>query len=69
LRFELFEDITAETIAKRWVFKGAMARGETSAWIAPPGGLKSALMAEASICAASGADWHGHRNKGAVGVV
>lgn len=67
--FQLFDDIAATAVAKRWIFKGVMARGETSAWIAPPGGMKSALMAEASICAAGGVDWHGKRNKGAAGVV
>ena len=61
--------ITIDVIGKRWLFKGIMARGETSAWIAPPGGLKSALMAEATICAANGTDWHGRRNKGVAGVV
>jgi hypothetical protein len=69
LPFRLFDDIAAEPLARRWLFKGIMARGETSAWIAPPGGLKSALMAEASVCAAAGLDWHGKRSKGPVGVV
>jgi hypothetical protein len=69
LPFQLFDDITSAALAKRWLFKGIMARGETSAWIAPPGGMKSALMAEAAICAASGADWHGHRCKEQAGVI
>jgi hypothetical protein len=67
--FELFDEVGNSTIAKRHLIKGVFARGETSAWIAPPGGMKSALMAEAAICVASGADWHGKRNKGAAGVV
>jgi RecA-family ATPase len=66
--FTAFDEITTEALAKRWIFKGIMARGETSAWIAPPGGMKSALLAAASVCAASGTDWLGKRNKGAVGV-
>ena len=58
-----------DTAAKNWLIKGVLARGETSAWIAPPGGMKSALLAQASICVAGGLDWHGKRNKGAAGVV
>jgi hypothetical protein len=45
--------------------KGVMARGKTSVWIAPPGGMKSALMVQASICVSSGTDWHGRKDKGA----
>jgi hypothetical protein len=67
--FKLFDEIGCEPVVKRHLIKGVFARGETSAWIAPPGGMKSALMAEASICIASGKDWHGKRNKGAAGVV
>jgi RecA-family ATPase len=69
LSFQLFDEISAEAIAKRDLIKGVMAKGETSAWIAPPGGMKSALMAEASICSAAGLDWRGKKNKGAAGVV
>ena len=57
------------TAPKRHIFKGVMARGETSAWIAPPGGMKSALMASAAMCGAYGIDWFGKRNKERVGVV
>src|SRR5438045_225686 len=67
--FKTFDEIACEPTAKRWLIKGVLARGESSAWIAPPGGMKSALMAEASICVAAGLDWHGYRNKGAAGVV
>jgi hypothetical protein len=56
-------------VAKRHLIKGVFARGETSAWIAPPGGMKSALMAHAATCVASGADWFGKRNKEPCGVV
>src|SRR5947208_9955760 len=55
--------------AKEWLIKGILASGETSAWIAPPGAMKSALLAEAAVCVGAGIDWHGHRNKGAAGVV
>jgi hypothetical protein len=57
------------TVPKRHIIKGIFARGETSAWIAPPGGMKSALMAEAAVCIASGMDWHGKRNKETCGIV
>jgi hypothetical protein len=67
--FQTFDTINNETIAKRWIFKGIMARGETSAWIGPPGSLKSALLAEATIFGANGADWRGKRCPNAVGVV
>lgn len=68
LPFVTFGDITTEKISKRSIFKGVMARGETSAWIAPPGGMKSALMTEASVCAAAGLDWRGKSNKERVAV-
>lgn len=64
-----FDDLSAQTVGKRWLIKGIFARGETSAWIAPPGGMKSALMAQASICVAGAMDWHGLKNKGRAGVV
>lgn len=57
------------TVAKRHIIKGIFARGETSAWIAPPGGLKSAVMAHAAIHVASGADWFGRRSKERCAVV
>ena len=31
--------------------------------------MKSALMAQASICVAAGLDWNGHRSKETAGVV
>src|SRR6478672_7573339 len=68
-KFKLFDEMALEQPAKCWLIKGILARGETSAWIAPPGGMKSALLAQASICVAGGLDWHGKRNKGAAGVV
>lgn len=68
-RFKTFDEMAIEPPAKQWLIKGILARGETSAWIAPPGAMKSALLAQAAICVAGGHDWHGHRNKGAAGVV
>jgi AAA domain len=69
LPFLLLKDIRNEPISKRHLIKGVMARGETSAWIGPPGSMKSALMAQAAICVSSGTDWHCKKNKGAAGVV
>jgi hypothetical protein len=57
------------SVAKRHIIKGIFARGETSAWIAPPGGMKSALMASAAIAVASGSDWFGKRNKETCAVI
>src|SRR5437899_527369 len=64
-----FDEIDADPPVKRWLIKGILARGETSAWIAPPGAMKSALLAEAAICVGAGLDWHGYRNKGVAGVI
>lgn len=64
-----FDEMEADQPSKNWLIKGILARGETSAWIAPPGAMKSALLAEASICVGAGLDWHGYRNKGAAGVL
>jgi hypothetical protein len=68
-RLVTFDEMEIDPPAKQWLIKGILARGETSAWIAPPGAMKSALLAEAAICVGAGLDWHGHRNKGAAGVV
>lgn len=68
-QFVTFDEIEIDQPTKSWIIKGILARGETSAWIAPPGAMKSALMAEAAICVGAGLDWHGYRNKGAAGVV
>jgi len=67
--FVTFDEMDLESPAKQWLVKGIFARGETSAWIAPPGAMKSALLAEAAVCIGAGLDWHGFRNKGAMGVV
>lgn len=68
-RFVTFDEMEAQPPVKDWLIKGVFARGETSAWIAPPGAMKSALLAEATVCVAAGLDWHGYRNKSAAGVV
>ncbi len=67
--FVTFDEMEIDPPAKQWLIKGILARGETSAWIAPPGAMKSALLAEAAIHVGAGLDWHGYRNKGAAGVL
>jgi hypothetical protein len=67
--FVTFDEMDIESPAKQWLIKNILARGETSAWIAPPGAMKSALLAQAAVYVAAGLDWHGYRNKGATGVV
>lgn len=54
---------------KRWILKGIIARGETSAWIAPPGAGKSALLTEISVHCAAQIDWRDHKSKEACGVL
>lgn len=62
--FQLLADFSIKPPRKHWLIKGLIAEGETSAWIAPPGGMKSALMAELALAVADGRDWHGKRNSG-----
>ena len=45
-RLVTFDEMEVDPPAKQWLIKGILARGETSAWIAPPGAMKSALLAE-----------------------
>jgi Bifunctional DNA primase/polymerase, N-terminal/AAA domain len=68
LPLTLFDDV-GNYANKSWLLKGAIAKGETSMWIAPPKKLKSALMTDISICIASGTDWRGYRSKETCGVV
>lgn len=68
-RLVTFDEMEIDPPAKQWLIKGIFARGETSAWIAPPGAMKSALLASAAIHVGAGLDWFGYRNKGAAGVV
>lgn len=58
---EFFE---CEEHAKNWIIKGIVAWGETTAWIGPPGSLKSALMSDMAISIAYKRDWHGRKHKG-----
>jgi len=67
--FKLLEETAAAPPSKRHIIKGVLARGETSAWVGPPGSLKSALLASAALAVASGSDWFGKRNKEQCGVV
>lgn len=62
-------DDCGEYAAKQSILKGLTALGETSAWIAPPGHGKSALLAEIAVHSAAGRNWRGHRAKMACGVV
>jgi hypothetical protein len=65
----LTEFIGSSDHRKMWLIKGAVAWGETSAWVGPPGSLKSALMADLSISIAFGRDWHGKKGKGSSSVL
>ncbi|MFB6449056.1 AAA family ATPase [Bradyrhizobium tunisiense] len=56
--------LTSTPVRKRWLVKGIIAAGETSAWIAPPGGMKSALMAELAFCVANAEPWHDRKVDG-----
>jgi hypothetical protein len=68
LKLTYFDDCGAY-VEKRSILKGIIARGETSAWIAPPGAGKSALLTEISVHCAAKLDWRGHKAKEACGVV
>jgi hypothetical protein len=68
LKLTYFDDC-GKTALRRWIQKGIIARNETSAWIAPPGAGKSALLTEISVHCAAQIDWRGHRAKEACGVV
>lgn len=69
LRYSTADEISSQVATKSHLIKGVFARGETSAWIAPPGGLKSALMASAAFSIAKGYEWFGFKNKCACPVV
>jgi hypothetical protein len=64
-----FYDDCGAFAEKRSILKGIIARRETSAWIAPPGAGKSALLTEIAVHCAAQADWRGHRAKERCGVV
>jgi hypothetical protein len=69
LRNASFCDIETMPAIKPWMIKGVLAKGETSAWIAPPKGGKSTLVVDLAIAVASGRDWRGYQNRGASGVL
>ncbi|MCK1608571.1 MULTISPECIES: AAA family ATPase [unclassified Bradyrhizobium] len=71
LRLEPLENVfLQDDCAKGHIIKGIFAWGETSAWIAPPGGMKSALLASAAISVALNQPWFGRRAPGnPVGVI
>jgi hypothetical protein len=64
--FSTFDEASAGAVAKPWLLKGLLARGETSAWIGAPGSLKSALLTDIAVCIAANRDWHEKRSKQAV---
>lgn len=68
-KYQLLHEVGDVLPKKRWLIKNVVALGETSAWIAPPGGMKSALLAELSFCVAAQRDWHGYKSKISGGVV
>jgi hypothetical protein len=63
-----YEDLQID-IAKPWIVKNVIARGETSSWIAGPGMGKSALLTDIAIHVAAGRDWRGYRNKQQLAVI
>jgi hypothetical protein len=66
LPFKTLADLAAEgEVQKKWLIKGVFARGETSAWVGPPGSMKSSLLCSAAIHASSPelTDWFGYRCK------
>jgi hypothetical protein len=71
LRLEALENLfDTDEFSKDHIIKGVFAWDETSAWIAPPGGMKSALLASAAMHAALALPWFGKKNSGQrVGVV
>jgi hypothetical protein len=66
--FKRLSEFAAKPMRKNWFLKGIIAGGETTAWVGPPGSLKSALMASLAVSVASGRDWYGHRSKVTCGV-
>ena len=58
-----------EEFGKQSLIKGILYWNETSAWIAPPGGMKSALLASAAVHLTAGRDWHGYKVKHSVAVI
>lgn len=69
LPLTFFDDLSDNPPAKAWEIKGVIARDETSSWIGPPGGGKSALLSDLGVHRAASKDWRGYRTKGRSGVV
>jgi hypothetical protein len=68
-KFRLLRNLPDDLPQKDWLIKRVVAKNETSAWIAPPGGLKSALLCELAFAVASKTDWHGYKAKNTGAVV
>jgi hypothetical protein len=62
-KYRLLRNLSANPPARDWIIKNVIAAGETSAWIGPPGSLKSALLGELAFCVAAKQDWHGYKAK------
>ena len=65
--FQTMEEIASDknTCQKNWLIKNLIASGETSAWIGPPGSLKSALMADLAMFVSdhnNDESWHGRKS-------
>jgi hypothetical protein len=69
LKLEFIDGFLNDTAAKNWIIKGLIACGETTAWVGPPGSLKSALLAELAMCVSAQLDFHGLRAKRRAGVL
>ena len=68
LPFRTISEIGSMSGSRSWLIKGILARGETSAWVGPPGSLKSALLASVAISVSGGFAWFGRPNKGRAAV-
>ena len=68
-KFKMLDELSSSPPEKDWLIKNVLALKETSAWIAPPGGMKSALIGELSFAVATRSDWHGHKAKATGAVV
>jgi hypothetical protein len=69
LKYELLHEMADPSTPRPWIMKGIFAKGETTMWYGPPGGLKSALLASATVAVAHGDDWFGRKSKGKFGVI
>jgi hypothetical protein len=69
LKYDLLHEMPDPLTPVPWMTKGIFARRETSMWYGPPGGLKSALLASATVAVASGENWFDRKSKGKFGVI